>query len=131
MIETGVTSAAKQLFLKTVVNDACKIALYTADAELGVHTRAYTPENEVRGYGYKSGGQKLSDCAVVEEEDGSVYLTWCDVEWPKATVTAAGYMIYDTSKNNTALFVGSWGAEYTSTNGPFRVPIPDKQIMLL
>lgn len=132
MIETGITQAAKALFLKSVINDSCKIALYTGEAELNVHTRAYTPENEVSGFGYSAGGQKLSDCAVVEEEaDGSVYLTWCDVEWPRASVTAAGYMIYDTSKNNTALFVGSWGAEYTSTNGPFRVPIPDKQIVLL
>ena len=131
MIETGITTSAKALFLKTVATDSCKIALYGADAELGVSTRAYTPEGEVSGYGYKAGGLKLSDCAVVEEDDGSVYLTWCDVEWPKASITAAGYMIYDASRNNTALFVGSWGAEYTSTNGPFRVPIPDKQILLL
>lgn len=131
MIETGITAAAKALFLKSVVNDSCKLALYCADADLGVHTREYTPEGEVSGYGYTAGGQRLTDCALVEEEDGGVFLTWCDVEWPKATLTAAGYMIYDTSKNNTALFVGSWGAEYTSTNGPFRVPIPDKQIALL
>lgn len=131
MIETAITCAAKALFLKSVVNDACKIALYTAEADLGVHTRAYTPEHEVSGFGYVAGGQKLSDCAVVEETDGSAYLTWCDVEWPRASVTAAGYMIYDTSKNNVALFVGSWGASYTSTNGPFKVPIPDKQIVLL
>lgn len=132
MIETGITAAAKALFLKTVVNDSCKIALYGPDAKLGLGTRCYTPDGEVSGLGYTAGGQKLTDCAVVEDDDdGSVYLTWCDVEWPRASVSASGYMIYNTSRNNTALFVGSWGAEYTSTNGPFRVPIPDKQILLL
>jgi len=40
-------------------------------------------------------------------------------------------MIYDVSKDNAALFVGSWGSNYTSTNGPFKVNIPDKQILLV
>ncbi|MBT7538612.1 MAG: hypothetical protein HN683_04690 [Gammaproteobacteria bacterium] len=131
MIETGVTQAAKALFMRSVLTDTCKIALFSSEAELGVGTRAYTTDYEVSGFGYKSGGMKLSDCELCEETDGSVYLTWGDVEWPKASMTAAGYMIYDTSKNNTVLFVGSWGAEYTSTNGPFKVPIPDRQIMLI
>jgi hypothetical protein len=131
VIETGVTQTAKALFMKSVISDTCKIALYGATAELGIMTPAYTSQDEVSGFGYKAGGQKLTECALIEESDGSVYLTWCDVEWPRASITAAGYMIYDTSKNNAALFVGSWGAEYTSTNGPFRVPIPDKQIVII
>lgn len=131
MIETGITTAAKLLFLKSVVNDACKLALYSGDAALGPTTAEYTTKGEVSGAGYKAGGVKLQNCKVGTDENGSAYITWDSAEWPRATLTAGGYMIYDTSKNNTALFVGSWSADYTSTNGPFTVNIPEKQIMLV
>lgn len=131
MIETGITTAAKVLFLKSVVNDACKLALYNGMANLGPDTAEYTSDNEVSGAGYTAGGMKLKNCRVESDENGGAYITWDSAEWPKSTLTAGGYMIYDTSKNNTVLFVGGWGADYTSTNGPFKVNIPEKQIMLV
>jgi hypothetical protein len=131
MIESGLTTAAKVLFLKSVINDSCKLALYTAEAEIGPMTAAYTSEGEASGAGYTPGGIKLSNCCVETDTDGSAYITWDNAEWPKASITAAGYMVYDTSKNNASLFVGSWGADYTSTNGPFIVNIPEKQILLV
>jgi len=131
MIQSGLTTAAKLLFLKSVINDSCKLALYKADADIGPHTMAYTPDGEVSGAGYKAGGVKLTNCCVESDTDGSAFISWDNAEWPKASITAAGYMVYDTSKNNTALFVGSWGADYTSTNGPFVVNIPEKQVVLV
>lgn len=131
MIQTGLTSAAKLLFLKSIINDSCKLALYTADARLGPETTLYTSVGEVTGAGYKAGGIKLHSCCVENDTDGSAFISWSNAEWPRASITAAGYMIYDTSKNNTALFVGGWGADYTSTNGPFVVNIPEKQILLV
>ena len=131
MIETGLTAAAKLLFLKSVINDSCKLALYTSNASLGPDTAVYTSVGEVTGAGYKAGGVKLNNCCASLDSDGSAFISWDKAEWPKASITAAGYMIYDTSKNNTALFIGSWGADYTSTNGPFIVNIPEKQITLI
>ena len=131
MIQTGVTTAAKILFLKSVVNDTCKIALYSGLADIGPDTPAYTTDGEVSGAGYSAGGIRLKGCEVLEDENGGAYLKWENAQWPKISVTAGGYMIYDTSKNNTALFVGSWGADYTSTNGPFTVNIPEKQLILV
>jgi len=130
MIETGITKSAKLLFLKAILNDTCKIALYGKDAELDCDTQFYTPKGEVSGQGYQPGGMKLKNCDVHLEDDAAC-ITWDNAVWQNATITAAGYMIYDTSKNNTAIFVGSWGSEYTSTNGPFVVNIPHKQIMFL
>lgn len=131
MIQTGITTAAKVLLLKSVLNDTCKIALYSGDAGIGPDTREYTPEGEVSGAGYVAGGIKLKGCEVFEDEFGGAFIRWDNAQWPKVSVTAGGYMIYDTSKNNTALFVGSWGADYTSTNGPFVVNIPEKQVVLV
>lgn len=45
-----------------------------------------------------------------------------------ATITAGGFMIYNAFEDNSVLFVGSWGANYSSTNGPFTVNIADDQI---
>jgi len=131
MIETGITAAAKVLFLESVVNDTCKLALYDGNAALGVDTPVYTTEHEVVGEGYTAGGVQLANASVGVDDNGAAFLTWDSTEWPRSTITAAGYMIYDVSKDNAALFVGSWGSNYTSTNGPFKVNIPDKQILLV
>jgi hypothetical protein len=131
MIETGITAAAKVLFLESVVNDTCKLALYDGNAALGVDTPVYTTEHEVVGEGYTAGGVQLTNASVGVDDNGAAFLTWDSTEWPRSTITAAGYMIYDVSKDNAALFVGSWGSNYTSTNGPFKVNIPDKQILLV
>jgi hypothetical protein len=117
-ITTGVTTEAKLVFLSAVLNDNCKLALYTSQANIGPDTKAYTPEGEVRGQGYKPGGISLKGCRVWEDR-GAACLTWESPTFPNASVTAAGYMIYDASKNNKALFVAAYGAEYTSSNGPF------------
>ena len=118
MISSGVPTAAKLLFLSTVLNDKCKLALYTSQARIGPETAAYTPDGEVRGHGYKPGGVELKGCRVWEDR-GSACLTWDSPTLPNASITAAGFMIYNTSKDNTVLFVGSYGQEFTSSNGPF------------
>ena len=132
MIETGITQEARLLWLKSILNDTCRLALYTQEAELGPMTRTYTEEGEVKGQGYTAGGLKLKGCCVEPDEaSGGAFITWESPVWPKASITAAGYMIYDTSKNNTTLFVGAWGSNYTSTNGPFTVNLPPNHIGLV
>ena len=128
MITSGVTTAAKLLFLKTVLNDHCKVALYTSRASVGPDTLTYTPDGEVKGEGYKPGGLSLKGCKVWED-NGAACLTWDSPTLPNATVTAGGFMIYDVSKGNTALFVGSYGADYASSFGPFTINIASDQIV--
>lgn len=53
MIQTGLTSAAKLLFLKSIINDSCKLALYTADARLGPETTLYTSVGKLPGQGIR------------------------------------------------------------------------------
>jgi hypothetical protein len=118
MITTGVTCEAKLIFLSAVLNDQCKLALYTSQASIGPDTKVYTPEGECKGQGYKAGGVPLKGCRVWEDR-GSACLTWDSPTLPNASITAAGFAIYDASKGNKVLFVGAYGAEYTSSNGPF------------
>lgn len=128
MITSGVTVAAKLQFLQSIVNDNCKVALYTTQADLNTETKKYTSAGEVKGQGYKPGGFSLKGCRVWEDR-GSACLTWDSVTIPNASITAAGFMIYDASKNDTAIFVGSYGAEYTSSHGPFTINIASDQIV--
>lgn len=120
MITSGITTEAKLLFLSAVLTDQCYVALYTSQADIGPETKTYTPEGEVRGMGYKAGGVPLKDCRVWEDR-GSACLTWASPTLPNASITAAGFMIYDRARGNKALFVGAYGAEYTSSNGPFTI----------
>ena len=117
-IITGVTTEAKLIFLSAVMHDKCKLALYTSQADIGPETKVYTPEGEVRGQGYKPGGVELTGCRVWEDR-GAACLTWNSPTLPNASITAGGFMIYDASKGNKAIFVGSYSAEFTSSNGPF------------
>jgi hypothetical protein len=126
-ITSGITTAAKMVFLQAVLNDNCKLALYSGSANIGPDTPTYTPNGEVTGLGYKAGGMALKNCRVWEDR-GSTMLTWDSPTWNNATISAGGFMIYDASKGNTALFVGSWGGEYRSTYGPFTVNLAPDQI---
>jgi hypothetical protein len=127
MIDTGIATAAKLLFLETVAQHKCMIALYTGEASIGPNTKRYTPVGEVDGKGYKAGGQLLRNGKAWTQGDAAC-LTWDNAVWQNATITAGGFMIYDASEDNTVLFVGSWGSNYSSTNGPFTVNIAEDQI---
>jgi len=117
-ITSGVTTEAKLIFLSAVLNDQCYLALYTSQANIGPDTKVYTPEGEVRGQGYKPGGVPLKGCRVWEDR-GAACLTWDSPTWPNATITAGGFMIYNRSRGNKALFVGSYSGDFSSANGPF------------
>lgn len=127
MIDTGISSTAKLLFLKSIAQDTCMIALYTGEASIGPDTKRYTPVGEVVGKGYTAGGLRLRNGEASMKGD-SACLTWDNAVWQNATITAGGFMLYNASEDNTVLFVGSWGANYSSTNGPFTVNIADDQI---
>lgn len=128
MINTGVTTALKMLLLEQIKGDTFKLALYAGKADIGPDTESYTAIGEITGLGYKAGGIALQNCRV-HEMDGDACISWDSPTWPNATITASGFMIYDASRKNAAVFVGSWGAEYTSTNGPFRVNLADGQVI--
>lgn len=128
MLITGVPLAAKLLLLELIQSDVHKLALYTSKADLGPNTDKYTTKGEASGQGYKAGGIELKNCSVHLDDDYAC-ISWDSPTFPNATITAAGFMIYNASRGSVPIFIGAWDAEYTSTNGPFRVNLADGQIV--
>ena len=77
MIQQGATTIFKVNLLNGVedfTTDTYKIALYTALADLGPTTTAYTTTNEITGTGYVAGGKTLTN--VAPTSSGSVCLLY-------------------------------------------------------
>lgn len=104
--------------------DTYKIALYTNAATLGASTTAYTTANEVVGIGYTAGGVTLSGFNVTTSGTTAILDFTTDPFWEKATITARGALIYNSSKSNKAVYVLDFGSDITSTNGTFAVTLP-------
>lgn len=98
-----------------------KIALYTANANLGPSTTAYTTEGEVTGSGYTATGNPLTIVPVAS--GGTVaYISFSNVTWSPASFTARGALIYN-STTGAAVCVLDFGSDKTATN-TFTVTFP-------
>ena len=125
-ITQALPSSMKQELLQAVHNfnsDVFKIALYTSSATLDSTTTVYTTSNEVVGTNYTAGGAALTNLGV-SLSGTTAYLSWNDATWANSTISAAGALIYNTSKANKAVAVLNFGGTYTSTNGNFVVVFP-------
>jgi hypothetical protein len=124
MIQQGATTIFKLNLLNGVENfttDTYKIALYTAVANLGPTTTAYTTEGETTGTGYVAGGETLTN--VVPTSSGSVaFISFLNVTWNPASFTARGALIYN-SATGAAVAVLDFGADKTC-NSTFTVTFP-------
>jgi hypothetical protein len=100
-----------------------KIALYTALADLGDDTTAYTSSNEVTGSGYTAGGVVLTPTTILSDtEDNTAYLSFANVTWTPANFTCRGALVYN-STTNAAVFVLNFGSDKTATTS-FTVQFP-------
>lgn len=103
--------------------DVFKIALYTSTATLDASTTVYSATNEVSGTGYTAGGATLAGAAVTLSGTTAV-VDFTDPSWSNSTITARGALIYNSSKTNKAVAVIDFGADKTSTSGPFTITFP-------
>jgi hypothetical protein len=99
-----------------------KIALYTANANLGPTTTAYTADGEVSGTGYTATGQALTLIPVTSGNSTVAYLSFNNVTWSPANFTARGALIYN-STTGAAVCVLDFGSDKTATN-TFTVTFP-------
>ena len=98
-----------------------KIALYTANANLGPETTAYTSDGEITGTGYTATGQALTVIPVASS--GTVaYISFSNVTWDPASFTARGALIYN-STTGAAVCVLDFGSDKTATS-TFTVTFP-------
>ena len=122
--QTATTSFTEELLqgIHDFSNDTFKIALYTASADLGADTTAYTTTEEITGTGYTAGGVTLSGVAV-SSSSGVSFIAFNNAVWNPATFTARGALIYNSSKSNRSVAVLNFGADKTSTSS-FTVQMP-------
>lgn len=107
--------------IHNLLTDTIKIALYTANADLGPATTVYTTSNEVSGTGYTAGGATLAGAAITL--DGTTAcITFGTASWPGSTFTARGALIYNASKANRAIAVLDFGADKSSAT--FTITFP-------
>lgn len=126
-ITQGIANQAKADFLAGIhlAADTYKIALFTSAATIGPTTATYASTNEVaNGNGYTTGGATLSGFAAALVGTTGVLDFAVDPTWPASSITARGFMIYNSSKSNKVLYVGDFGADITSTNDTFTVTFP-------
>jgi hypothetical protein len=116
------TTQAKLVALQALSTGTLKMALYTANADLGAGTLTYTTTDEVVGTGYTAGGNVLTGVTVLTSGT-TAYLDFDNVVWNPANFTARGALIYNTSLGNLAVAVLDFGADKTTTT-TFTVQTP-------
>lgn len=126
MIESAICNSYKTEVLQGIhdVTDTYKIALYGATATLNKTTTQYTAAGEVAdSEGYVAGGIALTGLTVSQDGDTAI-IDFNDPQWPAASITAWGAMIYNSTKSNKAVCVLSFGEDVISTNDTFSVILP-------
>ena len=114
--------------------DTFKIALYTANANLGASTAVYTTSNEVSSSGtnYTAGGNTLviNVTPIAANNSSSIptsYWSFANTSWVNATFTARGALIYNATEGNKSVAVLDFGSDKTVNNDTFQIifPTPD------
>lgn len=112
--------------------DTYNIALYTASANIGPTTTAYTTDGEVSGTGYTAGGQALTIAVSPTSGNNTLgvptaYISFSNASWPSSTFTARGALIYNVTQGNKSVAVLDFGADKTVAGDTFQVifPTPD------
>lgn len=138
MIQQGATKSFKTELLlgvhdfRATGGDVFKLALYTAEAELGPDTTAYTTDGEVVGAGYPAGGYTLINLGVLLSGSSGVS-SFARVAVPGVTLTARGGLIYNTTPSasglsgplaNPAVAVLNFGSDQVRTNTTLIIEFP-------
>jgi hypothetical protein len=125
-ITTAICNSFKQEVLQGVhtSSDTYKMALFTSAASLDKNTTAYAATNEASGTGYTAGGLTMTGYTTALDGDVAYIDFTTDPQWTSATITAAGALIYNSSKSNKAVAVFAFGGDVSSTAGNFTVQLP-------
>ena len=97
---------------------------YTPDKD--AHNRRDDVTNEVTGAGYTAGGQAVTvTVAAVDTANDRVVITFASHNWPTATITARGEVVYKrrggASSADELVYYNDFGSVITSTAGTFTV----------
>ena len=106
--------------------DKFKLALYSSSATLNSTTTSFTTTSEVGNSGtYASGGGALvQPNPSTSIASGVAIVTFDNVSFTSASITARGALIYNTSATNKAVAVLDFTSDKVSTDGTFTIIFP-------
>jgi hypothetical protein len=106
--------------------DKFKLALYSSSATLNSTTTSFTTTSEVGNSGtYASGGGALvQPNPSTSIASGVAIVTFDNLSFTSASITARGGLIYNTSASNKAVAVLDFTADKISTDGTFTIIFP-------
>lgn len=129
--QTTTTSFRVELFeaVHDFTTDTFFIALYTGAADIGPSTTAYTAVGEAAGTGYAAGGQRVYVTTLPTYGNNlygtpTAYIGFGNVEWPNASFTARGALIYNVTQGNKSVAVLDFGGDKTVTATTFTIQFP-------
>jgi len=125
IVQTQTTSFKEELYegIHDLLTDTLKMALYTANADLNAATTVYTTDQEVSGTGYTAGGATVTN-VTVQSSGTTAYVNFDNVQWPGASFTARGALLYNSSKANRSIAVINFGSDKIVNNSIFTVTMP-------
>ena len=107
----------------TGTGDVFKLALYTANADLGASTTAYTTAGEVSGNNYSAGGITLTN-VTPSFQGTTAYWSFEDATFTNVTLTTNGALIYNTTNGNRSVCVLNFGVNITKTAANLVITFP-------
>jgi hypothetical protein len=94
--------------------DVFKLALYTANADLGASTTAYTAAGEASGTNYTAGGIVLTNITPTFQGT-TAYWTFDTATFTNVTLTTNGALIYNSTNGNRSVAVLNFGVNISKT----------------
>lgn len=116
-------------------NDTIMLALYSASADIGPNTTAYTTSGEVSGANYSAGGVEIPVATGYPQLNPSaqtgtaantvMLLDFDDVTLSNVSITPSGALIYNSSKSNRAIAVVDFGGPKAASAEDLTISFPN------
>jgi hypothetical protein len=100
-----------------------KMALYTANADLGASTTAYTAAGESSGTNYSAGGIALTNITPTFQGT-TAYWTFDTATFTNVTLTTNGALIYNSTNDNRSVAVLNFGVNITKSGQNLVITFP-------
>lgn len=107
----------------TGTGDVFKLALYTANADLGASTTAYTAAGESSGTNYTAGGIVLTNITP-NFQGTTAYWSFETATFTNVTLTTNGGLIYNSTNGNRSVAVLNFGVNITKSSQNLVVTFP-------
>ncbi len=98
----------------TGTGDVFKLALYTANADLGASTTTYITAGEASGTNYSAGGIILTNITP-SFQGTTAYWSFENATFTNVTLTTNGALIYNSTNGNRSVCVLNFGVNITKT----------------